>query len=64
MDDKRCATCINAKNITLMGDCICKYAGVVSGNDICDKYQLNMFDIARHLKRRKKEYTAEDFIIE
>lgn len=64
IEDKKCLNCVFAKPIFLMGDVSCKYEGIVNGNDICEKYQLNMFDISKHLKKKKKSFTAEDFSLD
>lgn len=64
IDDKKCLNCVFAKPIFLMGDVVCKYEGIVKGTDICEKYQLNMFDISKHLKKKKKTFSADDFNID
>ncbi len=64
IEDKKCLNCVFGKPIFLMGDVACKYEGIVKGSDICEKYQLNMFDISKHIKKKKKSFTAEDFSLD
>ncbi len=64
MEDKNCSNCVYGKKVFAMPDVVCGFCGIVSQTDICEKYQLNMFNIASRGKRREKKYDADSFKIE
>ncbi len=63
MEEKNCSNCVYGKKIFAMPDVICPFCGIVSQGDICEKYQLNMFSIAKNKRRREKNYDEDSFKI-
>ncbi len=63
MEDKNCSNCVYGKKIFAMPDVVCPFFGIVSQTDICEKYQLNMFNISKRGKRREAKYDEDSFKI-
>ncbi len=63
MEEKNCSNCVHGKKIFAMPDVLCPFCGIVAMTDICEKYQLNMFNISKRRDRIKKNYDEDSFKI-